>query len=181
MGQRFSVIGDRHRSFIEQQRMFFVATAAADGRVNVSPKGMDALRVLGPGRVAWLNLTGSGNETAGHLLEHDRMTVMFCAFEGAPMILRLYGRAAVLHRRDAGWADLAGMFPALAGARQIIDMRVDLVQTSCGLGVPLFEYREQRDGLEAWARSKGADGIRRYWEEKNRLSLDGKATRVLES
>ncbi|HVB46782.1 MAG TPA: pyridoxamine 5'-phosphate oxidase family protein [Burkholderiales bacterium] len=181
MGQRFSVIGDRHRSFIERQRVFFVATATAGGRVNVSPKGMDALRVLDPGRVAWLNLTGSGNETAAHLLENDRMTVMFCAFEGAPMILRLYGHAAVLHRRDAGWADLAGMFPALAGARQIIDLHVDLVQTSCGLGLPLFDYREQRDGLEAWARGKGADGIRRYWEEKNRLSLDGKATGVLES
>ncbi len=180
MGQRFPAMSDRHREFVERQRMFFVGTAAADGRVNVSPKGLDALRVLGPNRVAWLNLTGSGNETAAHLLEQERMTLMFCAFEGAPLILRLYGRAAALHPRDAGWAGLASMFPALAGARQIIDLRVDLVLTSCGLGVPLYDYQGQRDGLEAWARSKGEDGVRRYWEEKNRLSLDGKATGVLE-
>lgn len=180
MGQRFPAIGERHREFIERQRMFFVATAAPEGRVNLSPKGLDALRVLAPDRVAWLNLTGSGNETAAHLLEHDRMTLMFCAFEGAPLILRLYGRASSLHPRDAGWAELAGLFPPLTGARQIIDMHVELVLTSCGLGVPLYDYLGQRDGLEAWARNKGEDGIRRYWEEKNRVSLDGKATGVLE-
>ena len=181
MGQRFPAIGERHRDFIQRQRMFFVATAAPEGRVNLSPKGLDALRVLGPSRVAWLNLTGSGNETAAHLLEHDRMTLMFCAFEGAPLILRLYGRASALHPRDTGWAELAGLFPPLTGARQIIDMRVELVLTSCGLGVPRYDYLGQRDGLETWARNKGEDGIRRYWEEKNRLSLDGKATGVLDS
>jgi len=180
VGQKFSAIGDRHREFIARQRMFFVGTAAAEGRVNVSPKGLDALRVLAPDRVVWLNLTGSGNETAAHVRELDRMTLMFCAFEGPPMILRLYGHAAVLHRRDAGWAELASLFPPLAGARQIVDLRVDLVQTSCGLGVPQYGYGGQRDGLETWARGKGEEGIRRYWEEKNRVSLDGAATGVLE-
>ena len=176
MGQRFPSIGERHRKFIEAQRVFFVATAAADGRVNVSPKGMDTLRVLDPGRVAWLNLTGSGNETAAHLRENDRITLMFCAFEGAPLILRLYGRARVVHAGGEGWAERAALFPARDGMRQVVDVAVELVQTSCGLGVPLYDYRADRDGLDAWARQKGEDGIRRYWEDKNRVSIDGKPT-----
>jgi len=181
MGQRFASIGERHLRFIEQQRMFFVATAAPDGRVNVSPKGMDTLRVLDANRVAWLNLTGSGNETAAHLRESGRMTLMFCAFEGVPLILRLYGSASVVHSRDAAWAERSALFPALPGARQVVELAIDLVQTSCGMGVPLYDFRGQRDALQVWARAQGADGIRRYWEAKNRLSLDGKPTGVLEA
>ena len=159
--------------------MFFVGTAAADGRVNVSPKGMDSLRVLGENRVVWLNLTGSGNETAGHLLENDRMTLMFCAFEGSPMILRLYGRATVVHPRDPEWRKLFPLFPPIPGARQIFDMHVDLVQTSCGNAVPLFDFNEQRDILEQWAERKGEEGLQDFWETRNQVSIDGKPTRIL--
>ncbi len=139
MATQYEQISERLRRFIEEQQMFFVGTAAPDGRVNVSPKGLDSLRVLGPNRVAWLNGTGSGNETAAHLLRNPRITVMFCAFEGKPLILRLYGTARAVHEGDADWDDLAGQFPPMRGARNVFDVAVDLVQTSCGFGVPLYE------------------------------------------
>lgn len=180
MGKQYERIGDSHREFIEAQKLFFVATAAPDGRVNVSPKGMDSLQVVGPNRVLWLNVTGSGNETAAHLRESDRMTLMFCAFEGAPMILRLYGHARTLHPRDAEWDDLIGGFPPLPGARQIYDLRVDLVQTSCGTAVPLFDYVEDRDQLNRTFSKRGEEGVRRYWAEKNTESIDGRPTGILE-
>lgn len=176
MGKRYSEIGERLRSFIEAQKIFFVATAAPDGRVNLSPKGMDSLRVLSATRVAWLSVTGSGNETAAHLLENDRMTLMFCAFEGAADIVRLYGRARALHRGESGWDELAPLFPELPGARNIFDVEVDLVQTSCGMAVPYFEYLGERDDLNRWALRKGESGLAAYWRQKNRLSLDGKPT-----
>lgn len=180
MGQKYSEITDRHRQFIAAQKLYFVATAARDGRINLSPKGLDTLRVLGPNRVAWLNLTGSGNETAAHLLDSDRMTLMFCAFAGDPVILRLYGQARAIHPRDAEWGELATLFPPIPGARQVVDFAVDLAMTSCGMGVPLFDYRGQRGQLDAWAEKKGENGIAQYWREKNRLSLDGKPTRITE-
>lgn len=179
MGQRYPDIPDRLAEFIGRQQVFFVATAACDGRINLSPKGMDSLRVLDPNRVIWLNLTGSGNETAAHLLENDRMTLMFCAFDGDPLILRLYGHARSVHPRDPEWAGLIARFPALPGARQIVDLNVDLVQTSCGMGVPLLDFRGERPQLNAWADKKGVDGIRQYWEQRNRVSLDGRPTRIL--
>jgi len=145
MGEKFSEISDKHAEFISRQKIFFVGTAAPDGRVNVSPKGMDTLRIEGRNRVCWLNLTGSSNETAAHLLESDRMTIMFCAFEGKPRILRLYGRARTIHPRDEDWNDLISMFPPVAGAWQIIEMAVDLVHSSCGMGVPRFDYAGDRD------------------------------------
>lgn len=120
------------RAFIERQPVFFVATAAPDGRVNVSPKGMSTLRILGDAHIRWLNLSGSGNETAAHLRASNRMTLMFCAFEGNPMILRVYGQATTTHPRDADWEEKVADFPTLAGSRQIFDLRLDLVQTSCG-------------------------------------------------
>lgn len=179
MGQRHTELSGKLEQFIQRQKMFFVATAAGDGRINISPKGMDSLRVPGPNRVVWLNLTGSGNETAAHLLENDRMTVMFCAFEGEPLILRLYGHARIVHPRDPAWQELIGLFPSLPGARQIVDLDVDLVQTSCGAGVPLFEFKAERQELRHWLDNKGEDGIRQYWEQKNRLSLDGRPTGIL--
>lgn len=179
MGQRFSSIGDKHRAFIEAQKLFFVATAARDGRVNVSPKGLDSLRVLDASTVVWLNGTGSGNETAAHLLDSPRMTLMFCAFEGNPLILRLYGEAVAYHPRDHEWNDLIGLFSPLQGSRQIFKLHVELVQTSCGFGVPLFGYEGDRELMHSWAARKGEDGIQTYWEEKNRLSLDGQPTRIL--
>ena len=164
--------------FIERQPMFFVATAAPDGRVNVSPKGMDTLRVLGPNRIVWLSLSGSGNETAAHLREANRMTLMFCAFEGDALILRTYGSARTLHPRDGDWPDLVKLFPAMAGSRQIFDMTIDLVQTSCGTGVPVMTYQGQRgpDELLPFYEDMGADGVERYWARKNAESIDGKHT-----
>jgi hypothetical protein len=171
-------LSDSFTSFIKRQPMFFVATAAADGRVNMSPKGLDTLRVIGPNRIVWLSLSGSGNETAAHLREQNRMTLMFCAFDGDALILRTYGTASTLHPRDAGWDELARLFPAMAGSRQIFDMTIDLVQTSCGTGVPVMAYQGQRgpDELLPFYEQMGPDGVQRYWARKNALSIDGKNT-----
>lgn len=176
MGKQFPQIDDQHRRFIEDQHMFFVATAARDGRVNVSPKGLDSLRVLGPNRVVWLNGTGSGNESAAHLLDNPRMTLMFCAVEGRPLILRLYGIARAVHADDTDWDELVALFPPLPGARNIFVLDVDLVQTSCGHGVPLYDYVGQRDIMAQWATKKGDDGLHAYQQEKNRVSIDGRPT-----
>lgn len=174
MAQRFTEIKDSFREFIEQQKIFFVATAATDGRVNLSPKGMDSLRVLDRNRVLWLNVTGSGNETQAHLQESPRMTLMFCAFNGNALILRLYGTARMILPGSAEWHELYALFPSNPGARQLVDMRVDLVQTSCGQAVPFFEYVNEREELTEWATRKGEDGLRTYREQKNSVSLDGK-------
>jgi hypothetical protein len=177
---QFAEITDHFCSFIEQQKIFFVGTAASDGRVNIAPKGMDSLRVLGPNRIVWLNLTGGENESAAHLRETTRMTVMWCAFEDNPMILRAYGNATVIHPRDPGWDKLAPLFPALPGARQIFDLTVDLVLRSCGMGVPFFEFRGPREALLQWAAKIGDSGIKEFWQQHNQVSLDGKATGILE-
>ncbi len=179
MAKQYPELDKKLTQFIQNQKMFFTGTAAADGRVNVSPKGMDSLRVLSPNRVVWLNLTGSGNETAAHVLEHDRMTLMFCAFEGEPMILRLYGHARAFHPRDNEWDELLKLFPHTDGARQLFDMQLDLVQTSCGFAVPFYEYQQERETLQNWATKKGADGVREYWQYKNRVSIDGKPTGII--
>jgi hypothetical protein len=176
MAQQFDAISDRHRAFIERQEMFFVATAARGGHVNVSPKGLDSLRVLDPRRVVWLNGTGSGNETAAHLLDVDRMTVMFCSFVREPLILRLYGTAREVQPGDADWPGLSAMFPPMRGARQLYDVTVDLVQTSCGYGVPLMETVGQRDLMDSWAAKKGDEGLATYHAEKNLESIDGLPT-----
>lgn len=178
MGKRMDYIREDHQQFIEQQKIFFVATAKSDGRINLSPKGSDSFRVLGPNRVMFLNLTGSGNETAAHLLDHDRITVMFCAFEGKPVILRLYGTARAYHERDEAWKEYIDLFPEMTGARQLIDIQVDLVQTSCGMSVPYMDFVGERDLLTVWADKKGRDSIREYWEEKNTVSLDGEPTGI---
>jgi hypothetical protein len=174
MAQRFTEIKESLRQFIEAQKIFFVATAAPDGHVNLSPKGMDTLRVLAPDRLVWLNVTGSGNETAAHLQESPRMTLMFCAFTGPALILRVYGTARLITPRAAEWATLYPLFPANPGARQVVDLRVELVQTSCGQAVPFFEFTGQRDELNAWAAKKGEAGIEEYWRSRNSVSLDGK-------
>jgi hypothetical protein len=178
MGKQYPSINEKLTDFIIRQQLFFVATAAADGRINLSPKGMDSLRIVTPNRVVWLNLTGSGNETAAHLLENDRMTLMFCAFEGDPKILRLYGHAKCHYPDSPVWDDHIGRFPSLPGARQIVVMDVDLVATSCGFGVPLFDFRGEREELREWAKKKGEEGIKAYWQERNRISLDGKPTGI---
>ena len=179
MAQRYFEISDKLRQFIEDQKIFFVGTATADSRVNISPKGMDSLRVLGNNRVAWLNVTGSGNETAAHIQENPRMTVMFAAFEGTPMILRLYGKARVVHKNDPDWNELFSLFDPIPGARQVFDLAVDLVQTSCGMAVPLIDYVGERDQLKDWAIKKGEEGLKEYWQEKNQVSLDGRPTNIM--
>lgn len=176
MSAQFAEISDGHRDFIGAQHVFFVGTAARDGRVNVSPKGLDSLRVLGPNRVLWLSVTGSTNEAAAHVLVDPRMTLMFCSFERKPLVLRLFGKARVVHDGDADWLELLGHFPPVPGERNIFDMHVDLVQTSCGFGVPLMDFVGERDTLVQWAERKGADGLRRYRQEKNRVSIDGLPT-----
>ncbi|MBE9504617.1 MAG: pyridoxamine 5'-phosphate oxidase family protein, partial [Proteobacteria bacterium] len=174
MGQIYSEISDKLKQFIEDQKIFFVGTATVDGRVNISPKGMDSLRILGKNRVVWLNVTGSGNETSAHIQENSRMTIMFAAFEGKPMIMRLYGNAKVVHKNDRSWKALFPMFNPIPGARQIFDLAVDLVHTSCGMAVPFFNYVEEREQLKDWAVKKGEEGLKEYWQEKNQVSLDGK-------
>lgn len=176
MAQQFDAIDDRRRAFIEAQHLYFVGTAGAQGRVNVSPKGLDSLRVLGPNRVVWLNLTGSGNETAAHLLENPRMTVMFCSFDREPLILRLYGTAQMVQPGDADWAQLYGLFEPRCGARQIYDLDIDLVQTSCGYAVPYMTFDSDRPMLDDWAAKKGPAGIADYWQQKNVVSIDGMPT-----
>ena len=180
MGQRFDQLSQQHIQFISQQRMFFVATAASKGRVNLSPKGFDSFRIINPNQVAWLSVTGSGNETAAHVLENPRMTVMFCAFESKPVILRLYGEAKAYYSRDKQWEEYVQKFEILPGTRQIFVMNVDLVQTSCGMGIPLYDYKSQRSALIEWAEERGEAGVEEYWRKKNQLSIDGMPTGLFE-
>lgn len=180
MGKRFDALSAQHIEFIERQKLFFVGTATDDSRVNISPKGMDSLRVVDANRILWLNVTGSGNETAAHVLLNPRMTLMFCAFEGAPQILRAYGQARAIHRGDVEWPALFAHFEPLPGARQIFDLSIDLVQTSCGMAVPFFDYIEERDQLRNWAEKKGEQGLQQYWHEKNQSSIDGLPTHIVE-
>ena len=179
MGQQFTALNTTHKKFIAAQKMFFVATATDSSKVNVSPKGMDSLVVLDSNRVAWLNVTGSGNETAAHIQTHPRMTLMFCAFEGAPMILRLYGQARAIHNGEPEWQDFSSHFDDFPGARQIFELQIEMVQTSCGMSVPLYDYQGDRDALNKWAEAKGDSGIQQYWQERNEVSLDGIPTHIV--
>ena len=172
MAKQFSRLALPHRTFIAAQHLFFVATAAATGRVNASPKGMDCLRVLGPNRILWRNSTGSGNETAGHLRQDPRMTLMWCSFAAQPLILRCYGTARMIQLNDADWPEANAHFPANIAARQAFDMTVDRVQTSCGFGVPRMAYEAERPDADKWSQDKGPDGIRAYWADENRETLD---------
>jgi len=180
MGKQLEFITTALQEFIQNQKIFFVGTAACEGRVNVSPKGTDSFRVIDKNKIVWLNLTGSGNETAAHLLKNSRMTIMFCAFEGKPMILRLYGEARIFHKRDSGYQEYSHLFPESVGARQIIEMQVDLVQTSCGFAVPFMDFKEERTTLNDWADKQGEDNIKEYWKNKNAVSIDGFETKIME-
>ena len=183
----FSVMADQYPNlstelikFIEEQHIFFVATAAPEGRINLSPKGQDSLRVINASELLWLNLTGSGNETAAHLLETPRITMMWCAFQGPPNIVRVYGSAQAIHQKDPEWQDCTDVLPPVLGARQYLKVNIDLVQTSCGYAVPLMDYQEDRQVLSMWAEKRGPQGIEDYWAEKNQVSLDGKPTGILD-
>lgn len=176
MAKMYDHIPQKLQEFIVKQHIFFVATAAAEGRVNLSPKGLDSLRILDGNRIAWLNLTGSGNETAAHLLEVNRMTIMFCSFEKNPMILRLYGTAETYHKPDAEWAEYANLFDEDRGMRQIFVMKVESVQTSCGYAVPFYEFKENRNVLSAWTEKRSDEELKDYWQEKNMKNIDNKPT-----
>lgn len=180
MAKRYPELTPELTAFIKQQKLFFVGTAANDGTINVSPKGFDSLRVLSPNRIVWLNITGSGNETAAHLAQNGRMTLMFCAFEGKPNILRLYGKARAIHQRDEDWEEMEALFKPHPTARQYVDFRFELAQTSCGFGVPFFDFKEERDNMPKWIASKSREPIENYWREKNQVSLDGLPTHIFD-
>lgn len=173
MAKFFDALSTEQKYFIRRQHLFFTASAPQQGRINLSPKGMDTLRILDDNTVAYLDLTGSGNETAAHLSENGRMTIMLCAFEGEPLILRLYGRGEVILPQDPQWNDVITHFDVISGTRQIIKLNIESVQTSCGFGVPLFEYTGERDTLVKWAEKKGDAGLLKYQREKNQRSIDG--------
>ncbi|MCL1078901.1 pyridoxamine 5'-phosphate oxidase family protein [Parashewanella spongiae] len=180
MGKVFESMTQQQMEFIEKQQMFFVATAATEGTVNLSPKGMDSLRIIDSNTIAWLNVTGSGNETSAHVQQNPRMTVMFCAFEGAPLILRLYGQARMLHQADGDWGKYKDLFPSLPGTRQIYLLDIDKTQSSCGMGVPLYDFVAQRDSLNRSHEKKGQKGVEAYWTKANQKSLDGFPTSIVE-
>ena len=175
MGDLFPELNERLREFIAQQKMFFVASAplAADGHVNLSPKGLDTLRILGPKEVAYVDFTGSGIETVAHIRENGRLTLMFCAFQGPPRILRLRGRGEAIEPADEKWDHYARQMPSYDNARSIIVLHVEMIADACGYGIPLYEYIGERTQLAAWCRRKGLEGIAEYQSNKNRQSIDG--------
>ena len=181
MGKFHTSIQDHHKEFIEHQKMFFVATAPQnlEGHINLSPKGLDSFRVLSPTRVAYMDIVGSGNETSAHLMENRRITFMFCAFDGPPNILRLYGKGYTVLPGDKEWDEMAAHFTLQLATRQIIVADIYNVQTSCGYAVPLYDYTGERDHAQKWAEKKGFDGLEEYKSEKNRKSLDGLPTPLL--
>ena len=176
-----SITADLQR-FIQAQHIFFVATAplAADGHVNLSPKGLNSFRILSPNQVAYLDVTGSGNETSAHLQENGRITFMFCAFQEPPSILRLYGKGRTVLPDTSDWPALYALFTPIPGTRQVIIADIDRVQTSCGMGVPLYEPVGQRESLVKWADKKGKEGLHEYQQQKNAVSIDGLPTALAE-
>ena len=180
MAKFYSEINSSLQDFIKEQKIFFTATAPQQGRINLSPKGIDTFRCIDKKTVGYLDLTGSGNETAAHLIENGRMTIMFCSFSEQPMILRLYGQGRVIHSRDKEWERFYSLFDSLPGKRQIIVLAVDSVQTSCGYGVPLYEFQQERATIVEWAIKKGEKGIQEYWQAKNQKTIDGLPTKLLE-
>lgn len=180
MAKFYSEINDGLQKFILEQKIFFTATAPRTGRINLSPKGIDTFRCLDNKTVAYLDLTGSGNETSAHLNEDSRMTIMFCSFSERPRILRLYGHGKVVRPRDEEWSTFYSHFSPVPGERQIVVLEVDSVQTSCGYGVPIYEFKEERETIIEWATKKGEQGVYEYWEAKNIKSIDGLPTKLLE-
>lgn len=176
MAKFYDELTEPLQRFVTKQQMFFTASAPREGRVNLSPKGMDTFRCLSSKEVAYLDLTGSGNETSAHLEENGRLTMMFCSFTGKPTILRIYGRGQVIRPDSQDWDAYAMHFDLLPGVRQIIKLDIDSVQTSCGYAVPLYEYLGDRSELVEWAEKKGDRGLQDYRHNKNRVSIDGLPT-----
>jgi hypothetical protein len=175
MGKTFTELDDRLRAFVAEQQMFFVATAplSREGHINLSPKGLDTFRILGPRQVAYLDLTGSGVETIAHLRENGRLTIMFCAFAAAPRILRLYGTGRCVQPDDADWQHYREAFPTYPGIRSVIVMDIERIADSCGYAVPRYDLRDQRTQLNDYAERKGEAGLAQYRAEKNAKSIDG--------
>ena len=178
MAEQYEQITPTLQNFIQAQPVFFVATAplSEHGHVNLSPKGYDTFRILSPHQVAYLDFTGSGNETSAHLAENGRITFMFCAFQGKPQILRLYGKGETVLPGAERWDELVAHFPSYRGIRQIILASIDRVHTSCGYGVPLMELQQDRETLARWVTSKGEEGLADYRSANNSKSLDGLPT-----
>lgn len=174
MSEFYTTITDKLQDFIREQKMFFVATAPGDGgRVNVSPKGLDSFRIFDSTSVGYLDLTGSGNETASHVTNNGRITFMFCSFDKQPMILRLYGAGQVLTRSDSKWNERLTQFSSNPGARQIILATIDSVQTSCGFAVPFYSFDGERPTLDNYSSKMGGEKLAQYWSKKNSESIDG--------
>jgi len=182
MAKLYDQITDDLAAFIRAQPLFFVASAPLDahGHINLSPKGLDTFRILSPQQVAYLDITGSGNETSAHVAENGRLTFMFCSFVHPPRILRLYGEGRVIVLGSTEWELLAPQFQQYPGMRQIIVADITRIQTSCGFGVPLMDYVAQRDAAIRWAETKGEQGITAYQCEKNVTSIDGLRTPLAE-
>jgi hypothetical protein len=180
MGKEQNHITEDHKKFIEKQRMFFVCTAplSSEGHINLSPKGFDCFRVLSTTKVGYLDIVGSGNETSAHLLENGRITFMFCAFDGPPKILRLYGKGKTILPGDVEWQELSKQFAILPATRQIIVADIFMVKSSCGFGVPFYNYTGERDHAIKWAENKGEEGLEEYKKEKNMVSIDGLPTPI---
>jgi hypothetical protein len=176
MAKFYTELDNSLRRFIAEQKIFFTASAPNDGRVNLSPKGMDSFRCLDGKTVAYLDLTGSGNETAAHIFENGRLTIMFCSFTEKPLILRLYGRGRVVRKNDDDWNRLYSKFTPIIGERQIIVLEIESLQTSCGFAVPVYELKEEREKLVEWAENKGENGLLEYRQTKNQISIDGLPT-----
>ena len=181
MAKFYEQLDDGLRSFISEQKVFFTATAPENGRINLSPKGMDTFRCIDDRTVAYLDLTGSGNETAAHIIENGRITIMFCSFSEKPLILRLYGKGRVVRSQDEDWQTFYRHFRTMPGERQIIVLNIESAQTSCGFGVPMYELIEERPKLAEWTLKKGGEGATEYWKAKNQTSIDGLPTHLCES
>ncbi len=175
MGKIYPALNGSLVSWIQKQQLFFVSTAplSAEGRVNCSPKGLDSFRIIDEQTVAYLDLTGSGVETIAHLKENGRITILFCALEGAPKILRLYGRGVAYEVGSVAYEERKALFPVYPGVRSIIEIKLEHIADSCGFGIPVYEYKEQRDTLIKWAEHKGEEGISKYQQERNGESIDG--------
>jgi hypothetical protein len=181
MGEKYNALTREHIDFIAEQKIFFVGSADVDSRVNISPKGLDSLRIIDNNLAIFLNKTGSGNETAAHIqhsVNNPRMTIMLCSFTEKPLILRMYGKAIEILPDNSNWQSLLTHFDDTVGARQIFALDIELVQTSCGYGVPFFNYQGDRDFLNNWAHNKGEKGLQEYQQQKNTISLDGKKIKI---
>ena len=175
MGRLYAQIDEALAKKLAAQRIFFVATAPLDsaGNLNLSPKGLDSFRILDPSTVAYLDLIGSGVETIAHLQENGRIVLMFCMFEGTPNVVRLHGHGRVVEPHLPEFAELACRFPTFESTRAIIVVRLTRISSSCGFGVPLMKYEDERPQYHAWAERKGPEGLKTYRQEKNRQSIDG--------